>query len=148
MGKVKRRAAAQPQQDKTPTVPPNDPLYALIVKGSCLASVPDGTTIAVARDERPEAGDYVVLWFRSGRMPIVKRLTLKVPHMVKAFPYTFPPGSEAMPAIVFEQQNPPLCYSIEATRLAALHKVIGKFSETRPIGGWQNERDIVAIDAA
>jgi hypothetical protein len=55
----------------------------------------------------------------------VKRLTLAPPPWVKGFPYTDHPKSDVAAALVFEQDNPRLTYSMKCSDITAVHKFTG-----------------------
>ena len=106
--------------------------YALAVVGDCMApAIADGTRATFSKAEKFAAGDIVVIWFRAeilkdGMAPCaLKRLSLALPPWVKEFPYHDHPDSEVAAALLFEQDNPRITYSMKCSDVAAIHKFTG-----------------------
>ena len=106
--------------------------YALAVVGDCMEpAIANGARATFSKAERFAAGDIIVIWFRAeilkdGMAPCaLKRLSLALPPSVKEFPYYDHPNSEVAAALVFEQDNPRITYSIKCSDVAAIHKFTG-----------------------
>lgn len=102
------------------TVGPNG--YAMNTVGDCLSPVfNEGDVVLCDPDQAALAGDYVAIWWKGGdRQPHIKRLA-----------YALPPNglwdSDVLEAvIVVEQLNPPKRLAADLSRVAAVHKVLGK----------------------
>ena len=113
----------EPGPDECPAV------YASTCKGTCLEPVyHDGVCLVFSKTERAAAGDFVGVWLQSREGTIerrVKRLAFGLPDDIE-FPFKLHPLSEAEPLVILEQLNPALTYCIPATKVIALHKVIGE----------------------
>lgn len=106
-------------------------VYAVKASGDCLKPLfPHGTTFVFSKLGRPQAGDYVGIWFDpdtvpDGEMPRqVKRLAFDLPEELH-FPYKVPAIDGVDPMVVFDMLNPPRRLQARASRIIAMHKVIG-----------------------
>jgi peptidase S24-like protein len=103
--------------------------YALIVTGDCLdPEICDGDYALVAPEMAYERGDFVVLLWKDGRVPSVKRLAMAPPSGWEKWSEK----SEALPLVFVEQLNPPQRYAVTTDHLQALHRVVGSF---QAVGG-------------
>jgi phage repressor protein C with HTH and peptisase S24 domain len=98
------------------------PLYAILADGSCLAPVlDDGDRIVCDTRHKPQAGDYVVIWFRpgspAGREAWVKLLV-----------------AEDNDFFIVEQFNPPRQYRLNRRDVLAMHWCTISACRPRPLG--------------
>jgi hypothetical protein len=122
-------------------------VYASIAKGTCLEPIyRDGCCLAFSTIERPKPGDFVGVWFTPGTAPPgqpdrwVKRLVSFGPPGFTFFDVAR--DSPLQPFVVVEMLNPPREFVIPASRIVAIHKVIG---EAQNIGGrWAVPKSLVA----
>jgi hypothetical protein len=107
-------------------------VYASVCKGTCLEpKYRDGTCLVFSRTEPPQPGDFVGIWFRCEAVPPgehprqVKRLiSAGWPGMI--LPYQAQFGDEAEPLLILEMLNPPKRIMVRASKVLAMHKVIGE----------------------
>lgn len=81
-----------------------------------------------SKTERAVPGDFVGVWLQSRDGTVerrVKKLAFGLPEDIE-FPFKLHPLSEAEPLVVLDQLNPARTYCIPATKVIALHKVIGE----------------------
>jgi len=107
-------------------------IYASVCKGDCLEPViKDGSCLVFSKTQVPSPGDFVGFWLHPDAVDAdelprrVKRLYIGLPDGM-TLPYRPHLGSECEPAIVLEQLNPPRLYHVRASRILAVHKVIGE----------------------
>jgi hypothetical protein len=107
-------------------------LYASVCRGTCLEPVyPDGTCLAFSKLEEPQPGDFVGVWFRRECVPTGEH-SRQVKRLVSAgwpgmtLPYEVKSGDELEPLIILEMLNPPKRLMVPASKVLALHKVIGE----------------------
>ena len=107
-------------------------VYASICKGDCLSPIfEDGACLVFSKEQRPEPGDFVGFWLHPdaiapGEHPRrVKRLVMGLPNHL-SLPYSVQPGDEVEPVIIVEQLNPPKTYQVRASRMLAMHRVVGE----------------------
>jgi peptidase S24-like protein len=99
--------------------------YALILTGECLdPEMRDGDYVVVAPGMDYQPGDFVVLQWKDGRVPSVKRLVMAPPTGWEKWSAE----SEALPLVSIEQLNPPRRFSLTTDKLSAIHRVVGSFS--------------------
>jgi hypothetical protein len=113
--------------------------YASVCRGDCLDPIiKDGACLVFSKTDQPQAGDFVGFWLHpdavaDGELPRrVKRLYMGLPEGW-TLPLAMHPESEAEPLLIFEQVNPPKLLQVRASRVLAMHKVIGE-AETQPDG--------------
>lgn len=118
-----RAGSHEPRPDECPEI------YASTCKGTCLEPIyRDGACLVFSKAERAVPGDFVGVWLQSQDGTVerrVKRLALGLPENIE-FPFKLHPLSEAEPLVVLDQLNPAQTYCIPATKVIALHKVIGE----------------------
>lgn len=127
---ISGKTTAPSELDFHPELVPE--VYASVCKGNCLEPVyRDGACLVFSRTEKPLPGDFVGIWYRreavpSGELPRqVKRLvSAGWPGMV--LPYEVNLGDEVEPMIIAEMLNPPKLVMVPASRVLAMHKVIGE----------------------
>lgn len=100
---------------------PGPNTYAVKAVGDCLSPVyDDGDVLACDPDAALAVGDYVAIWWKDGRQPMVKRLTMGVPAkeswQLKGLEWW----------LCCEQHNPPRDYEFSSREVEAVHKVLGK----------------------
>lgn len=124
-------AEVQPSEDWLPgrddeiTLEDTPDVYASTARGRCLEpEYHDGDCIVFSKTERPRAGDFVGIWFASGVAP-----PGQPSRWVKRLVYGLPPedfeGCGMEPLIVVEMLNPPKQFSFPASKILAVHKVLG-----------------------
>ena len=97
--------------------------YGCPLKGDCLSpEINEGDMPLVSPSAEPKEGDFVVLYFVSGAVPLMKRLVMApmVPIGTKLHP-----DSDVMPIVVVEMLNPPRQLITTIDKLTAMHKVVG-----------------------
>jgi hypothetical protein len=106
-------------------------LYAMVVKGDCLApTIGDSYIAGFSKSEPIEPNDFVILFLRPelvlpGRHQCaIKRLVLAPPRWV-TFPYVENPASEVQALVITEQLNPHHSMATKCADLIAIHKCIG-----------------------
>lgn len=106
-------------------------VYASLCKGDCMDPVyPDGVCLVFSKLEPPKNGDFVGFWLHPNCVDAdepprrVKRLYMGLPPEF-TLPWVPNPGDEAEPMLVFEQLNPPKLLSVRASKILAMHKVVG-----------------------
>ncbi len=106
-------------------------VYASVARGHCLEPIfHDGDCLVFSKTEKPESGDYVGLWFDPAIVPDgdpprqVKRLAMGLMPGL-SLPWTANPDWEVEPAICVEMFSPPRMGHIRASKIVAMHKVIG-----------------------
>lgn len=137
------RFPLEPDPDTLPDV------YASVACGRCLEPVfPDGACLVFSRTEHPEAGDFVGIWrhpddVKPGEFPrLVKRLVFGLPKSL-TLPFVMMPGSAVEPIIVAEMLNPPRAFTIPASRVVAIHKVVGVAEDGPPgLAKWDRSRGV------
>jgi hypothetical protein len=118
----------EPQPDEMPDV------YASICSGQCLEPIfADGAYLVFDKHQEPENGDFVGFWLRPdclapGEHPLrVKRLVSGLPESSGfSLPYERRPGDEVEPLIILEQLNPPRRFYVAASKILAMHRLIGE----------------------
>jgi hypothetical protein len=75
-----------------------------------------------------EPDDFVVLRWKDGRLPSIKRLRMAAPPGWERWH----PESEVVPFVVVEQLNPPKRYGATTDKLSAIHRVVGSFKAGVP----------------
>lgn len=118
-----RPTSREPEPDECPDI------YASTCRGTCLEPFyHDGACLVFSKIERALPGDFVGVWLQSRDGIVerrVKRLAFGLPEDIE-FPFKLHPLSEAEPIVVLEQLNPARTYCIPATKVIALHKMIGE----------------------
>ena len=106
-------------------------VYASIAKGNCLEPVySDGACLVFSKTEKPKAGDFVAVWYDPDVVPDgeqprqVKRLVSNI-MAGTSFPYQRRAGDEVEPLVEIEMFNPPRRWFVRASKIIAIHKVIG-----------------------
>ena len=91
--------------------------------GDCLAPFYDhGDLLLCDPDAEMVAGDFVTVWWKDEKsQPASKRLLMAPPP--KEF---WGLGGDAVFMLFLEQLNPPRTYQIDASKVAAIHKILGK----------------------
>ncbi len=114
-------------------------IYAMGCAGDCLLPVfKDGCFLKFSKSEPYEVGDFVVLYKRpelvrpGGFQAIIKRLVNK-PAAWVTFPWKNHPNSDAHPAVMVAQLNPPRTFAVPCDHLLGIHKCLGEVGrhETR-----------------
>lgn len=117
----------------TPALSPDQwpDLFASTAFGTCLEPVfRDGACLAFQKSAPVAPGDFVGIVFKPEFVPpgrpqaIVKRLVFGLGGL--SLPLETGWGRGLTPMLIVEQLNPPRQFSIPATRLLAVHKVIGE----------------------
>ena len=105
-------------------------IYASRASGRCLEPIfEDGVCLVFSKTDEAVPGDFVSVWFDPEQVPEgelprqVKRLVSIAPGVT--FPYHPAQGSEVEPLIQIEMLNPPKRWYVRASKIVALHKVIG-----------------------
>lgn len=105
-------------------------VYASVAKGHCLEPIyRDGCCLVFSKTAPIEAGDFAAIWFdpdtvsEGGLCRQVKRVVSIMGSL--SFPYVPAPGSEVEPLVQVEMLNPPRRWYVRASRIVALHKVVG-----------------------
>lgn len=132
---MKTRRLAKRPSGQLPSLPEFARLYIVEARDDRMAPlIEDGARLAVSRDERPRAGDIIVIWYQPKEdVPpqcIVRRMALNMAHTVRCWPHVEHPESEAHAALVYEQLNPPQTRSVECCKVLAVHKALGDQAET------------------
>jgi len=104
-------------------VTPGSGAYGVRVDGDCLFPFfAHGDLLLCDPDADIQANDFVCVWWKDGTtQPISKRLLMAPPP--KRF---LGLGGDAVFLLFLEQMNPPRTYQVEASRVSAVHKIIGK----------------------
>ena len=99
--------------------------YAVATEGDCLyPEYQHGDIVICDPDQEPEAGDFVVIWWKGGgRKPSVKRLTASLPPREW---WGMGGGGEWL--LCCEQLNPPRPLQAKLAQVEAVHKVIARGS--------------------
>ncbi len=102
---------------------PDDPgLYAMAVRGDCLApTIRDGDRIVIS-PATPAKGGEIVHIKRTDGMHTVKRLTNAVPPVLGR---ALPKGSEIAYLLGCETLNPPQSFFLEASAVEFVRPVVG-----------------------
>lgn len=91
--------------------------YGLIVAGDCLApAINDGDLVIGSPHCAPEVGGLVVLHFKDGRRPMLKRL------VCRPAPLSMSKGN-VVGLVMVATSNPPKQFGVPVTELSALHGV-------------------------
>ena len=105
--------------------------YIMGTDGVCMEpDIPNGAKIICAKDEKINAGDLVVFYFRPGRIPPsehqaqCKRLVHGIPSFVK-LPWRDHPQSDVSPVIVAAMSNPAQRIVYRCSDLLGVHKCLG-----------------------
>lgn len=113
-------------------------IYSSQAHGNCLASVfAKGSRLIMSKREKPRAGDLVALWFDPERLRddarprSFVRLACDLPAGLR-FPYHPKSSREITPLVRVEKFNPAQEIAIPATRIVAMHRVIGAGLPSRP----------------
>jgi hypothetical protein len=125
-----------PNADHPNELGPDDvpDVYASVCKGDCLSPVfEDGACLVFSKTDVPKSGDFVGFWLHPdavgpGELPRrVKRLVSGLPEGTGlSLPWVVRPGDEVEPLIILEQLNPPKQYYVRASRILAMHRVVGE----------------------
>lgn len=104
--------------------------YAMIGKGTCMEPLfRDGACLVFDKNQTPEDGDTVIVWFRAERVKprqpqcVFKRLVGGLPPF--GFPFSVSRDSDCEPLVIVEMINPPRRFRIPASHILAVHKCIG-----------------------
>lgn len=93
--------------------------YASMCEGRCLEpAYHHGDCLVFSKSEEPEPGDFVGFWLDQAELA-----PGETPRRVKRLHKRITDGGE--PLIVFEQLNPPIRIRVRASRVLAMHKLIG-----------------------
>lgn len=105
-------------------------LFGLRVVGRCCEPhILDGGVIHVDVDAKPQAGDFVAIYFErviAGQPTLrswVKRLTCDIPSDMQ-FPHVPRAGDELVPVVIVEALNPPQQFAFDPRRVHAVLKVV------------------------
>lgn len=92
--------------------------FAMQGDGDCLnPRVRDGQMILVEPGRLPQPGELMVLWIKGNPGPIVKILSKEI------FGYPLHPESNVVPAVYFEQLNPPKRYQVFIDKVECIARV-------------------------
>jgi hypothetical protein len=104
---------------------PDRDAYAIHPEGDCMEpEIFDGVTLICSPAAPLVAGKYVVLWFRDGREPLLKRLV----ELPSALPDEFGLVPLAPPRVHVEQLNPRRSYWVPIAMLRAIDLVVAILS--------------------
>ncbi|HVI05891.1 MAG TPA: hypothetical protein VM711_07350 [Sphingomicrobium sp.] len=121
---------------------PNEPdpdgvadVYASICKGDCLSPMfEDGACLVFSKVHAIRPGDFVGFWLHPDAVAPgelvrrVKRLISGLPEGM-ALPYQPNAGDEVEPIFILEQLNPFKRYYVRASKILAMHRLVGEAEE-------------------
>lgn len=104
-----------------PNLNPGPNAYAVAIDGDCLAPTFNPLDIVVCDpDVRPEAGDFVSIWWKDeSKEPGIKRLAMALP------PEEIWESEDFTGLLVCETLNPRKRFTVDLSRVKAVHKVLG-----------------------
>lgn len=105
--------------------------YVSVAKGDCLEpAFHDGDYLVFSKSALLHKGDYVGIWFAPDIVPDcetprqIKRLAME-PMSTLTLPWSATSDDELEPHVHLEMFNPPRKLRVPASRLVAMHKVVG-----------------------
>ena len=105
--------------------------YVSVAKGDCLEpAFHDGDYLVFSKTALLHKGDYVGIWFAPDIVPDcetprqIKRLAME-PMSTLTLPWSATSDDELEPHVHLEMFNPPRKLKVPASRLVAMHKVVG-----------------------
>lgn len=106
-------------------------IYASVARGDCMEPVfHDQDCLVFSKSAELQMGDYVGIWFDPAIVPNgepprqIKRLAMGLMPGLR-LPWNPKPGDEVEPLLYFEMFSPPNRLRIRASKVVAMHKVIG-----------------------